>query len=343
MISVSFASSDRWKHGFAGVLVGGLMLPVAGAGVLRAQGLKVGPMPPTPVQVVQGMLAREDDISANRDHYEFLSNERSDRTGQHVWTERVAETHSGRVRMLLAVDGKPLSAEEQEKERGRLADLVAHPETFVASEQTAKDDEAHARKLLDMLPVAFVFDNVRLEDGVWRMDFHPNPAYSPHGIEDRVMYGMSGSVRIDAEQQRLAHIDGKLQEDVAIGFGLVATVRAGSHFSSDRADKGGHWRTVHVLTALQGKAVLFKSVSRDSEITRSEFHYLEQGMTIAQAVALVESSADGEVLRGRREIRPCADGGSKAGADAEGGEGKQQIPGGNDSKKSKGKGKISRL
>lgn len=294
-------SLGRWKHGFAGVLVGGLMMPVAGVGVLRAQvqGLKVGPLPPaqdlkvgpmplTPVQVVQGMLAQEDDISANRDHYEFLSNERSDRTGQQVWTERVAETHSGRVRMLLAVDGKPLSEEEQEKERGRLAELVAHPEAFVASERTVKDDEAHARRMLDMLPVAFVFENVRLEDGVWRMDFHPNPAYVPHGIEDRVMYGMSGSVRIDAQQLRLMHVEGKLAQDVSIGFGLVATVRAGSHFSSDRADKGGHWRTVHVLTAMQGRAVLFKSVSRDSEITRSEFHYLQPGMTIAEAVALVE-------------------------------------------------------
>ena len=301
-------SSGRWKHGVVGVLVGGLMLPVAGVGVLRAQvqglkvgpmpstpvqELKVGPMPLTPVQVVQGMLAHEDDLSANLDQYEFLSNERSDRTGQQVWTERVAETHSGRVRMLLAVDGKPLSVEEEEKERGRLAEIVAHPEAFEASERTVKDDEAHARKMLDMLPVAFVFDNVRLEDGVWRMDFHPNPAYSPHGIEDRVMYGMNGSVRIDAVQQRMMHIEGKLEQDVTIGFGLVATVRAGSHFSSDRADKGGHWRTVHVLTAMQGKAVLFKSVSRDSEITRSEFHYLEPGMTIAQAVALVESSADG--------------------------------------------------
>ena len=284
------------------MLVGGLMLPVAGVGVLRAQvqGLKVGPMPPTPAQVVQAMLAHEDDISANRDHYEFLSNERSDRTGQHVWTERVAETRSGRVRMLLAVDGKPLSAEEEEKERGRLAETVAHPEAFEASERTVKDDEAHARRMLDMLPVGFVFDNVRLEDGVWRMDFHPNPAYSPHGIEDRVMDGMSGSVRIDAAQLRMMHIEGRLEQDVAIGFGLVATVRAGSHFSSDRADKGGHWRTVHVLTAMQGKAVLFKSVSRDSEITRSEFHFLEPGMTIAQAVALVESCADSG--------RSCADG-----------------------------------
>jgi hypothetical protein len=80
---------------------------------------------------------------------------------------------------------------------------------------------------------------------------------------------------------------------VSIGFGLVATVKVGSCFSSDRADHDGHWRTVHVATDVRGKAVLFKSVSRNSEITRSEFHYLKPGISIGEAVALVESYADG--------------------------------------------------
>jgi hypothetical protein len=123
------------------------------------------------------------------------------------------------------------------------------------------------------------------------MDFHPNPGYSPHGIEERVLCAMSGSVAIDAAQERLLHVEGKLPEDVSIGFGLVATVKAGSRFSSDRGDVDGHWRTLHVLTDVQGKAVLFKSVGKDSEVTRSEFRYLQPGMSVAQAVTLAESSA----------------------------------------------------
>lgn len=271
-------------------VMGGISLGVGvGLGGVGAQEAQVGPMPLTPVQVVQGMLAHEDDDSAHNDRYEFLSKERSERTGERLWTERVVETEGGRVRFLLAVDGKPLTVDEEAKERGRLAEIVADPAAFLARERSGKDDEAHARKLLDMLPQAFLFDNVRLENGVWRMDFHPNPVYSPHGIEERVMHGMSGWLAIDAQQQRIMHIEGKLDQDVSIGFGLLATVRAGSRFGSDRADKGGHWRTVHVLTDLRGKAILFKSVSRDSEISRSEFHYLDAGITIAQAVTLVEA------------------------------------------------------
>jgi hypothetical protein len=275
-----------------------VLLAGAGPGGMGAQEARVGPMPPTPLQVVKSMIANEEDDPAHKDSYEFVSNERSERTGEHVWTERVVETVQGRVRFLLAVDGKPLSPEEEQRERGRLGAIVADPDSFVAREMAQKDDEAQARKMLDMLARAFIFDNVRLENGVWRMDFHPNTEATPHGLEERVLFAMSGSVAIDAKQERILHIEGKLPEDVSIGFGLLATVRAGSHFSSDRADKGGHWRTVHVLTAMQGKAVLFKSVSRESDITRSEFHYLAAGMTIAQAVALVESGGP---------ARPAAD------------------------------------
>jgi hypothetical protein len=252
--------------------------------------LKVEAIPPTPLQVVRGMIAHEDDDRAHLDQYEFLSRERSDRTGGHLWTERVVETSVGRVRFLLAVDGKPLSAEAEAVERGRLAAIVADPEAFVARERTQKDDEAQARKMLDLLQQAFIFDNVRLEGGVWRMGFHPSPTYSAHGIEERVLGGMSGTVAIDAAQERLMQIDGRLAKDVSIGFGLLATVKAGSRFSSARADEDGHWRTVHVVTDIQGKAALFKSVSRNADITRSEFKYLQPGISVADAVALVESS-----------------------------------------------------
>ncbi len=83
---------------------------VAGGGVsgdgFGQQTAMVSAVPPTPLQVVSAMIAHEDDSKAHRDTYEFLSKERSERTGGQVWTERVVETSFGRVRFLLAVDGK---------------------------------------------------------------------------------------------------------------------------------------------------------------------------------------------------------------------------------------------
>ena len=243
--------------------------------------------PATPKALVQAMVAHEDDNTAHRDRYEFLSVERSERTGGHVWTERVVETSQGRVRRLVAEDGQALSADRAAEERARLQGILANPNSFLAKEKAQKDDEAKARQMLDMLPRAYLFDNVRLADGVWRMDFRPDPTYSPSGIEERVLHGMSGWVAIDEKQQRLLHIEGSLPQEVSIGFGLLATIKAGSHFLSERKDIDGHWRTVRVVTDVRGKAALFKSVAKNSEVSRSEFVYLDPNITLAQAVELV--------------------------------------------------------
>src|SRR5665213_2908993 len=104
-----------WKQDLVRVpMVAVILLGVSGAvRQVAAQQLKVGPVPPTPAQVgpmpltpqqvVNAMIANEDDDPSHRDRYEFVSNERSERTGEHLWTERVVETAQGRIRFLLAV------------------------------------------------------------------------------------------------------------------------------------------------------------------------------------------------------------------------------------------------
>jgi hypothetical protein len=239
----------------------------------------------SPQALVAAMLVHEN--AAHRDRYEYMADERSERTGGHLWTERVVELSDGRVRMLLAEDGKPLSPERAQAERARLAAIAADPTAFNRQQATQQNDELHARQMLSLLPKAFLLDNVRLDGETWRMDFHPNPDYSPSGLEERVLHGMSGWLAIDARDLRLVHIEGQLKADVSIGFGLLATIHAGSHFMSTREKIDGHWRTVHVLTDIRGKAALFKTVAKNSEITRTDFRYLEGDVTTAQAVALV--------------------------------------------------------
>ena len=245
-------------------------------------------VPQTPVELVNAMTTREREANLHRDRYLYLSNERSDRTGGHLWTERVAETPAGHVRLLLAEDGRPLSAERAREERTRLADIVARPDEFARREQAAKNDELRARGLMDKMPNGFLLENVRLEGGVWRIDFRPDPGYSPAGIEDRILHGMSGSLTIDARQLRLIHLEGHMPKDMSFGFGLLATLRAGSSFTVDKQEAAGSWRAVHVVTDIRGKAILFKTISRSTDWTRAEFQRLDPNTTLAQAVALVE-------------------------------------------------------
>jgi hypothetical protein len=259
---------------------GALTSPVQAQGVAH-----VGPVAK---DVVLQMLAREQEAADHKQLYSYLSVERSDRTGGHLWTEHVVETPVGRIRFLLAEDGQPLSPDRMGQERGRLAGVIADPAAFEASEKLQKDDEVHARQMLALLPKAFILENLRAQGTDWRIDFRPDPAYSASGIEEKVLHGMAGYLLIDQKLLRLHYIEGAMPQDVSIGFGLLATIHAGSHFVTAKAPIQGQWRTVRVISDVRGKAALFKSIAKNQDVTRSQFHRIDAPLTIPQAVALAE-------------------------------------------------------
>ena len=149
------------------------------------------------------------------------------------------------------------------------------------------DDEMHARQMLDLLPKGFILENLKEQAGDWRVDFRPDPKYSPSGIEERVLHGMSGWMLINQKQMRLHHIEGRLPADVNIGFGLVS-VKSGSNFESTKAPYDEQWRTIRVISDIRGKAALFKAISRNQDVARGEFKRVDNNLTVAQAVEMLK-------------------------------------------------------
>jgi hypothetical protein len=239
--------------------------------------------------LVATMIANEDVAIRHKDHYAYLSKERSERTGGHLWTEKVVETNAGKVRMLLEEDGQALSPERVAAERGRLAATVADPAGFLKREQTQKDDETHAKEMLSLLPRAFLFGEVREDGGYLKIDFRPNPAYQTQGMEEHVLHGMSGTIVIEPKAMRLHRIEGRLAQDVSLGFGLLATIHAGSSFGTTRDPLGEpDWKTTLVDTDINGKAIFFKSIARKQHVEHGDFVRVPNEMTVAQAVEMAE-------------------------------------------------------
>jgi hypothetical protein len=240
-------------------------------------------------QMVATMMANENTAALHRDHYVYLSKERSDRTGGHLWTEKVVETNVGKIRMLLAEDGQPLSPDRVAQERGRLAAIVADPDAFARKSQATKDDEAHARQMLSLATRAFLFDEPRPEGNFVHIDFHPDPDYETQSMEERVLHAMSGTLLIDPQSMRLHRIEGRLPSDVSIGFGLLATIRAGSSFSTTR-DRLGQpdWKTTLLDTAINGRVIFFKSIAKNEHAEHGDFVRVSNDLSVVQAVAVVE-------------------------------------------------------
>jgi hypothetical protein len=247
------------------------------------------PGPASAKEIVTQMLANENLAILHKDRYQYLSNERSERTGGHLWTEKVVETDAGKVHFLLSEDGQPLNPERIAEERGRLALIVADPAAFQKRELALRNDEAHARQILALLPRAFLFSDPRPEDGYLRIDFRPDPAYETQSMEERVLHGMSGTMLIEPLSLRLHRIEGRLPQDVSIGFGLLATIRAGSSFSTTRNPLGEpDWKTTTLDTDIVGKAIFFKAIAKKEHAVRTAFTRVPPELTVAQAVELLE-------------------------------------------------------
>jgi hypothetical protein len=239
-------------------------------------------------QIVDTMLTHEGDPSEHRLKYMYLSEERSERTGGHTWTERVVETAMGKVRLLLAEDGKPLSADRQAAERAKLTDIAAHPDVFQKREQAMKNDEQHAEQMLALLHKAFLFDEPRAEGSDLRIGFRPDPSYQPKTMEEKVLHAMSGAVLVDERTRQLHRIEGRIPADVSLGYGLLGTIHAGSSFSTEHEmEQGGEWKDALVNTAIEGKAMLFKEIGRNEHVVHSEFKKMSGSINVADAVALL--------------------------------------------------------
>lgn len=252
---------------------------------LRAQ----QPTPLNPKQLVQTMVANENEAAQHRGHFAYTSNERSDRTNGHLWTERVVETSSGKVRFLLAEDGQPLSPEREAAERGRLAAIVADPAAFAKPEQATADDDAHAKQMLSILSRAYLLGTPQPDAGELCIPLTPDPAFQPQSIEERILHAMSGTLWIDAHSLRLHRLEGKLPEDLNIGFGILATIKDGSSFATARdPEEGEEWKTTLIDTNVNGRAIFFKTIARKQHTARTDFRRVPDNISIPQAVALAE-------------------------------------------------------
>ena len=256
-------------------------------GSLRAAGLPSPAQLQTPLQVVTAMVQNERQARQHPTFFRYTSVERSSRTDGHLWLENVVETPDGLLRRLIAEDGKPLSADRAAAEDRRIAALAADPSVLRAADADRRVDEARLVKLLGILPQAFLFTANGMRDDCVRIDFRPNPTFEPSSYDERVVHGMAGAIFIRMPAERLCGIEGHLTDRVTFGFGLLGHIDQGSHFSVIRVPvTPTDWKSSHIDVHVDGKVLLFKSISRDEDATHTGAEPLPPHLSLAEAAAL---------------------------------------------------------
>ena len=207
-------------------------------------------------------------------------------------TRQVIETNSGSIERLIAIAGRPLSSTQQHDETERIIKLMRNSDDQKRLERSRRKDAEQTDAFLRMIPGAFVFDYAGERSELVKVTFKPNPQFTSSSREAKVLREMQGEIVINAKEQRLVSIRGQLMNDVKFAGGLLGHLEKGGQFTVKRAEIApGDWEMTDLAVSMQGKALLFKTISVQQKELHSDFQRVPNNLTLSEAAGLLLQQA----------------------------------------------------
>ena len=243
----------------------------------------------SPAALIGRMVAHE---LADREQTSYWMYHIDKTVDGHTNSEEQVETSMGPIFRVLALDGKPLDAQQRSADDKRIQNLFNDPEAQHKVKQEHDADEQRVRELTAELPKAFLYEFDGMEGDNIRLRFKPNPSFVPPNFQSRPFTKVAGTIVIEPHQTRLIRIDGRITDDVEFGFGLLGRIDKGGTFAIARQPvTATHWKTRLVDVHVSGRVILFKSISKQQHDVRRDFNPVPLDITLEQAVALLKEHA----------------------------------------------------
>lgn len=181
---------------------------------------------------------------------------------------------------LLAVNGSPLSAEDQKKEQRKLEEATAQREAE-SSEQREKrvadyrTERLRDHTMMEELTKAFVFklsgSAIMHSHRVYVLSATPRPGYRPSAKETEVLTGMRGKLWIDQATFQWVKVRAEVIHPVSID-GFLATVEPGTQFELDKAPVSGRiWLPSHF--SMRSRAKILSLIGHRGHADETYFDY----------------------------------------------------------------------
>ncbi len=181
---------------------------------------------------------------------------------------------------LVALNDKPLSAEQELREQQKLEAAVAqrqHETEQERAERIAKYEKDRKRDRLFMEQLTKAFDFVLASEekvdafDVWVLKATPRPGYRPPSIVAEVLRGMQGTLWIDKKTFQWVKAQAQVIRPVSIE-GFLARVEPGTGFELElRPVEGGVWLPSHF--AMKSRVKVLFVFPRNSQIDETYYGY----------------------------------------------------------------------
>jgi hypothetical protein len=219
-------------------------------------------LPDVPV-LLRSVEANQAELDRAREEYTFRQQQRLTFYDKHGKAQRMEErvsnvffVHGHSIETLTSKNGKPLSAGDLKKQQDR-ATKEAVKYAAQSYGQPDKDDVSVSR----LLAITRFTNPRRVVEGdrpVIAVDFTGDPHAKTHGRNEDAIKKVRGTVWIDDAAREVTRMQATFDQPLRIGFGLFATVDAGSKFSFEQAlIRNEVWLPTRVDARFDGKAALF--------------------------------------------------------------------------------------
>lgn len=280
--------------------------------------LRSATLPQDANEFVREMVHHELETESNdHTHWRYRIHKETDSS---VQDRDVIETREGSLARTLLINGQPLTPDQRKKDEERMRQLVDDASERAKRDRRSKQDEEKAKDLLRAIPDAFRFHYDGRDGELERLTFTPNPLYSPPTRELMVYHSMTGRLWIDTSVMRLARIEGRLTEEVKFGWGLLGHLDKGGTFSVVQQNVGdNHWEVVFLDVNMQGRVIIFKSLSVKEKEVLTDFRRVPDDLTIARAFEMLQEGGSSTSASRRcaivRDRNPATGGDAKIGGD----------------------------
>ncbi len=257
----------------------------------------------SPVELVRATVANEVEAANHPLGLHMFRSLRKTPKGSQ--TRLYVETKDALAAMLIAINDQPLTAQQHQAEINHLSWLMKNPEQLRKKAAREQEDEERTLRIVKALPDAFLYEYAGTQPGeiglgaagseLVKLNFTPNPDFSPPSRVEEVLKGMQGELLINKASRRIAKIDGTLFRQVTFGWGIIGHLDKGGHFHVQQGNLGlgdGAWGITQMSLNITGKILLFKGLTMVSDEVLSDFRRMPENLTFAQGVEMLKTEQE---------------------------------------------------
>lgn len=241
---------------------------------------------------VRENLLRDRTVESQYTYLETRRKLETDHSGRRVLKEeRVHEVYPGTgprdyYRRLVAVDGRPVPADELDKQDRKRREEIQKARRELASESPAtrarrerkeaderRKDQEELDDALSMIEVMIAGRTTVDGRSMIVLDLRPkDDPPRPRTRMGRIMRNFTGQALISEADHELVRVELEALDTISIGWGVIARIHKGSRASFERKLVNGEvWLPATAHVQATGRAALVKGIRVDTETVYSDY------------------------------------------------------------------------